>query len=267
MSSSSELQRLVEIMQRLRGENGCPWDREQTHLSLRPYLLEEAYEVLEAIEENSPAHLREELGDLLLQVVFHAQIAEEQGEFTLADVLSELNAKLIRRHPHVFGGQEVAGVKGALANWEQIKTAEKEEKPASLLDGIPNTFPALMRAEKLQRKAAGVGFDWPEIAGPLAKVKEETEELVKVWHQQEQEGPSAQTARQLEEEFGDLLFSLVNLARFLKLNPELALKRTCDKFYNRFCRMEELAAAHGESLAGLTLAQLDALWEESKQQS
>jgi len=229
--------------------------------------VEEAYEVLEAIEEESPAHLREELGDLLLQVVFHAEIAEEQGEFTLADVLSELNAKLIRRHPHVFGGQEVEGVKEVLANWEAIKTAEKGEKPVSLLDGIPKTFPALLRAEKLQKKAVKVGFDWPEITGPLDKVKEETEELVKAWRRHEQEGPTVQSARQLEEEFGDLLFSLVNLARFLKVNPELALQRTCDKFYARFRRMEELAAAHGESLAGMTLAQLDALWEESKEQS
>ena len=209
MNSSTELQRLVEIMQKLRGEDGCPWDREQTHASLRPYLLEEAYEVLEAIEENSPAHLREELGDLLLQVVFHAQIAEEQGKFTLDEVLHELNAKLIRRHPHVFGGQEVDGVKEALANWEEIKTAEKEEKPASLLDGIPKTFPALLRAEKIQKKAVRVGFDWPEITGPLAKVKEEAEELVKAWRRQEEEGPNAKNKRQLEEEFGDLLFSLV----------------------------------------------------------
>lgn len=266
MSNSTEWQRLVEIMERLRGEKGCPWDREQTHTSLRPCLLEEAYEVLEAIDENSPVHLREELGDLLLQVVFHAQIAEEQDEFTLGDVLSELNAKLIRRHPHVFGEKEVDGVKGVLAKWEQIKTEEKKEKPASLLDGVPSTFPALMRAEKIQTKAVQAGFDWPEITGPLAKVKEEADELVKAWRLREQEGSNVAAIRQQEEEFGDLLFSLVNLARFLKIEPELALQRTCDKFYHRFCLMEEQAAARGESLANLTLAQLDVLWEESKRQ-
>ena len=264
MSSGKELHRLEEIMKQLRSENGCPWDREQTHLSLRPYLLEEAYEVLEAIEEDSTEHLLEELGDLLLQVVFHAQIAAEESRFTLTDVLKELNAKLIRRHPHVFAGKEVGGVKEVLVNWEEIKAAEHEEKPACVLDGIPASLPALMRAEKMQVKAACLGFDWGEISGPLAKVKEEAEELATAWRLWRKEGQAQEQGRQIEEEFGDLLFSLVNLARFLGIRPELALNRTSDKFYQRFRRMEESAAARGESLHRLTLAQMDELWEESK---
>nr|WP_269206201.1 nucleoside triphosphate pyrophosphohydrolase [Capillibacterium thermochitinicola] len=252
---------MEEIMRTLRSERGCPWDRKQTHRSLRPYLLEEAYEVLEALEEESPAHLREELGDLLLQVVFHAQLAAESGHFTLADVLADLNAKLIRRHPHVFDNQEVTGAEAAVANWEAIKAREKETEPCSALSGVPTTFPALMRAEKVQAKAARVGFDWPEVRGPLAKIKEEAEELVAVW---EAGVKSEADQRRLEEEFGDLLFSLVNLARFLKIRPELALLRSTEKFVRRFRCLEERAAARGQDLSALTLEEMDQLWEEEK---
>ena len=261
MRSGEELERLEEIMRTLRSEKGCPWDRKQTHRTLRTSLLEEAYEVLEAIEEDSPEHLREELGDLLLQIVFHAQLAAEKGRFTLADVLADLNAKLIRRHPHVFAGQEVSGVEGVITNWERIKAEEKRDERPSALSGVPTTLPALMRAEKVQAKAARVGFDWPNIKGPLAKVQEETEELVAAW---EAGTKDEETQRQLEEEFGDLLFSLVNLARFLKIRPELALLRSTDKFVRRFRRLEEKAAAKGEKLTDLTLAEMDALWEEEK---
>ncbi|HHT06771.1 MAG TPA: nucleoside triphosphate pyrophosphohydrolase [Hydrogenispora sp.] len=261
MSSGQELERLEEIMRTLRSDRGCPWDREQTHRSLRPYLLEEAYEVLEALEEESPAHLREELGDLLLQVVFHAQLAAESGLFTLADVLAELNAKLLRRHPHVFATPEETGAEAAVANWEEIKAREKAEVPCSALSGVPTTFPALMRAEKVQTKAARVGFDWSEVRGPLAKVKEEAEELVAVW---EAGVKSEADQRKLEEEFGDLLFSLVNLARFLKIRPELALLRSTDKFVRRFRYIEERAAAQGQELSTLTLEEMDQLWEEEK---
>ncbi len=265
MSSSHELKKLEEIMEHLRGENGCPWDREQTPISLRPYLLEEAYEVLEAIDEGSPEHLREELGDLLLQVVFHTQIAKEREQFTLVDVIRELNEKLIRRHPHVFASTEVEGVKDVLKNWEKIKAAEKEEKPISALDGIPVNLPALMRAEKIQIKASHLGFDWDEINGPLQKVKEEAEELVEARMAYEQKNKDESLYRKMEEEFGDLLFSLVNLARFLGARPEIALNRSVDKFYDRFRKMEQSAAAHGEVLADLTLTQMDELWEKSKE--
>ena len=261
MRSGRELERLEEIMRTLRSERGCPWDRKQTHRSLRPYLLEEAYEVLEALEEESPAHLREELGDLLLQVVFHAQLAAESGHFTLADVLADLNAKLIRRHPHVFANTKVSGAEAAAANWEAIKTQEKETPPCTALSGVPTTFPALMRAEKVQAKAARVGFDWPEVRGPLAKIKEEAEELVAVW---EAGVKSEADQRKLEEEFGDLLFSLVNLARFLKIRPELALLRSTEKFVRRFRCLEERAAARGQDLATMTLEEMDQLWEEEK---
>lgn len=264
MSSSHEIKKLEEIMEHLRGENGCPWDREQTPISLKPCLLEEAYEVLEAIDEGSPEHLREELGDLLLQVVFHAQIAKERGQFTLADVIRELNEKMIRRHPHVFASTEVQGVKDVLKNWEEIKATEKEEIPVSALDGIPVTLPALMRAEKIQSKASHLGFDWDEISGPLEKVKEEAEELVEARTLYEQKNKDERLYCKMEEEFGDLLFSLVNLARFLDIRPEIALNRTVDKFYDRFRKMEANAAAHGEALEDLTLTQMDELWEESK---
>jgi tetrapyrrole methylase family protein/MazG family protein len=262
--SGEELERLEAIMRTLRGEQGCPWDRQQTHQTLRASLLEEAYEVLEAIEEESPDHLREELGDLLLQVVFHAQLAAESDQFTLADVLADLNAKLVRRHPHVFAGQEVSGAEGVVVNWEQIKAAEKKEERPSALSGVPITFPALMRAEKVQAKAARVGFDWPEVRGPLAKVQEEAEELVAAW---EAGVESAEDRRQLEEEYGDLLFSLVNLARFLKIRPELALLRSTEKFIRRFQRLEEKVAAQGATLESLTLAEMDAIWEEEKRKA
>lgn len=264
MSSGQELERLIEIMRTLRSDHGCPWDRKQTPRTLRPYLLEEAYEVLEALEEESPVHLREELGDLLLQVVFHAQLAEEAGEFCLKDVLADLNAKLIRRHPHVFAGLEVSGAEGVVANWEQIKAGEKGAAPPSALSGVPTTFPALMRAEKVQTKAARVGFDWPEVRGPLAKVIEEAEELVEAW---ETGVKSEEDQRKLEEEYGDLLFSLVNLARFLKIRPELALLRSTKKFVRRFQRLEERAIAQGQELSAMTLEEMDALWEEEKKHS
>ena len=261
MGCGQELERLEEIMRTLRSEHGCPWDREQSHWTLRPYLLEEAYEVLEAIEENSPAHLREELGDLLLQTVFHAQLAAEAEQFNLTAVLQELNAKLIRRHPHVFAEGEATSAEGVVATWEQIKAKEKGSARSSALSGVPTTLPALMHAEKTQAKAARVGFDWPGIEGPLAKVQEEAAELVEAWEAgaQDEEG-----RRKLEEEYGDLLFSLVNLARFLKIRPELALRRSTEKFTRRFRRLEERVALEGQELSSLTLEEMDAIWEEEK---
>jgi tetrapyrrole methylase family protein/MazG family protein len=262
VSCGQELERLEEIMRILRSEHGCPWDRAQNHWTLRPYLLEETYEVLEAIEEDSPTHLREELGDLLLQTVFHAQLAAEAEQFDLTAVLQELNAKLIRRHPHVFAEGKEKSAEGVVTTWEQIKAKEKAEIRTSALSGIPTTLPALMGAEKTQTKAARVGFDWPQIEGPLAKVQEEAAELVEVWEAgvDDEEG-----RRRLEEEFGDLLFSLVNLARFLQVRPELALRRSTEKFVRRFRYLEERVAAEGRELASLTLEEMDAIWEEEKQ--
>lgn len=263
-SSGECLEKLERIMSRLRGEGGCPWDRRQTHLSLRPYLLEEAYEVLEAIESGSSGDLREELGDLLLQVVFHAQIAAEAGEFDLADVIRAVSEKMIRRHPHVFADTVVDGVEGVLDNWEKIKSAEKERAPNSVLDGIPGDLPALMQAEKIQKKAARVGFDWPDIRGPLTKISEETRELHKAWISWKKDQSREDRKLSLEEEYGDLLFALVNLARFLEIHPELALHRTVEKFRRRFQQMEQAAAAKGQKLSAMTLEEMDHLWKLSK---
>jgi len=267
-SSGKELERLKSIMERLRGEEGCPWDRKQTHTTLRPYLLEEAYEVLEAIDNGSSSDLREELGDLLLQVVFHAQIAGENGDFSLAGVIAGITEKLIRRHPHVFAGSKVDGVGGVMKNWDRIKAEEKKKPPASALDGIPAHFPALLRAVKVQEKAARFGFDWPDFEGPLAKVKEEIEEFSRAWHDWEKAGnikEREEKHEKMEEEFGDILFALVNLSRFLSIQPEPALNKVTEKFCRRFRSMEEASRRRGLDLSKMTLEEMDRLWEESKE--
>lgn len=253
------MERLAGIMARLRGEGGCPWDREQDHATLKPYLVEETYEVLEAIEAGSADKLREELGDLLLQVVFHARIAEESGRFSLADVAKTISDKLMRRHPHVFGQVEVDGVAGVLANWERIKGDEYGHERTSALAGVPSALPALMLSEKLQAKAAKVGFDWPEIGGALAKVREEMAEF-----QAELEAENRNMER-LRDELGDLLFAVVNVARFLAIDAEDALRQTVQKFINRFEYIEAMAAAKGRRLTEMTLEEMDALWVEKKQ--
>ncbi len=255
---------LIEVMERLRGADGCPWDREQTHQSLKPYVIEEAYEVLEAIESGQPDKLREELGDLLLQVVFQAQVAKEAGAFDIDDVIDEHVAKLIRRHPHVFGDVSVDGVAGVLTNWEQIKQQEKAAERHSVLDGIPADLPALMKAEKIQGKAAKVGFDWGNLEGPLAKVKEEFGEFEAVLDPAKLPPQGAPAWDRLEDEFGDILFALVNVARFLKINPELSLRRTINKFDDRFRYIEAAAAQAGRGLKEMTLAEMDELWEAAK---
>ena len=249
---------LVEIMARLRGEGGCPWDREQTHESIKPYLIEETYEVLEAIDEQDPAKLCEELGDLALQVVFHARMAEEAGRFTVADVLQAITEKLIRRHPHVFGAVQADTAQEVLFNWEEIKRAERTKAAgkASALDGVPRELPALLRAHRVQEKASRVGFDWKEAAEVLRKVEEELQELRDAMEQR--------TAERMEAEFGDLLFSLVNLSRFLAVNPEEALRKTIARFIGRFRFIEEALARRGRSLKDSTLSEMDALWREAK---
>lgn len=249
---------LVQIMARLRGENGCPWDREQTHASIKPYLLEETYEVLESIDENDPAKLEEELGDLALQVVFHAQMADEVGLFTIADVLRGINEKLRRRHPHIFGDVKADTAQEVLFNWEQIKKLEREKAQgrASLLDGVPRELPALLRAHRLQEKASRVGFDWNEARQVFQKVEEELAELRAAM---ESEQPD-----RMEAELGDLLFSLVNLGRFIAVNPEDALRKTIARFIARFQYIEEELARRGTAPGQVTLEEMDALWAEAK---
>ena len=248
---------LREIMARLRAPDGCPWDREQTHQSIKDCLLEETYEFLEAVEDGSDPHMREELGDLLLQVVFHAQMGAERGAFDMDGVIQELSEKLVRRHPHVFGSVEVSGSDVVVANWETIKNTEagKEER-VSRLDGIPHTFPALMRAKKLQVRAAKDGFDWPS-AGP---VWEKLEEEVREVHEAIAENDPAH----LEEEVGDLLFVAVNLARKLGVDPEIALQRANAKFDRRYRAMEGFVADSGRKLSDLDLVAQDVLWDKAK---
>ncbi len=260
-------ERLIKRQARLRAPNGCPWDVEQTHLTLRTYLIEEAYEVLEALESGNDAKFAEELGDLLLQVVFHAQIAAEQERFTTADVVCEVHQKMVRRHPHVFGEKRAKDATEVLKNWEQIKAEERraerrkgssssvefEKAPASLLDGIPHTLPAVMQGFQLTRRASRIGFDWDNVGGVVDKLQEELAEL-----------RNAQSSRQIEEELGDVLFAAVNLARFLKVDPEIALKRTNAKFSSRFREMERLAYASGRALADVPRNEMESLWDQAK---
>jgi tetrapyrrole methylase family protein/MazG family protein len=258
--SADPFRRLVAIMARLRGEGGCPWDREQSHASLVPYLIEESYEVKEAIDKNDVESLREELGDLLLQVVFHAQLAREAGRFDIDDVARAICRKLIGRHPHVFGDVEVGSSAEVLQNWEQIKLDEKRERQEtpSRLSGVPKELPALLRAHRVQEKAARVGFDWEHVRDVFAKVREEIGELESAVGQGET-GP-------INAEIGDLLFALVNLSRFLNVQSELALHDTIERFIERFRYIEQRAAEQGRQLEEMTLAEMDALWDEAKQQ-
>lgn len=253
---------LVEIMRKLRGEGGCPWDRKQTHESLRTYVVEEAYEVVQAIDDRDDEELCEELGDLLLQVAFHSQIASESGRFDVGDVIRGVVEKLIRRHPHVFGDVEAKDSKTVLRNWERIKQRERADEggePRSILDNIAGAMPALMRALKVQAKASRVGFDWPDVTGALEKVREEMDEL-------EQARKAGDKAR-MSEEVGDVLFAFVNVARFLKVDPEIALGRTVDKFIARFKHIEMRAGEVNRRIEDMTLDEMDSLWEEAKQLS
>ena len=255
-STQPAIEQLRAIVACLRAPEGCPWDREQTHTSLRSGLLEEAYEVVAAINNADDANLREELGDLLLQSVFHAQIAAEEGRFDFDHVAREISEKLIRRHPHVFGEDHCADAAAVLVRWDEIKRAEKGGAPSSALDGIPGGLPALLLAEKVQKKAAKVGFDWSEVTPVLAKIREELAEI--------EAELAAGDARRLEDEVGDLLFSVVNLARKLKLDTETALHGATAKFGARFRQVESLARERHLALEKLSLAELDALWDEVK---
>lgn len=256
MSAQQQFDRLVEIMTELRSENGCPWDLEQTHASIRAYCIEEAYEVVEAIDENDMEKLREELGDLLLQVVFHAQMAQESGSFTIQEVLNSINEKLVRRHPHVFDPKRKGEMKTpseVLEKWADIK---KSEGRKNLLDGIPKTMPALLRAARVGEKASSVGFDWKDAAQVWEKVMEELGEVKEVTNK----------PKKLEEEFGDLLFALANLSRHLKLDAENSLRTATDKFEKRFRWMESKARDQGKELAGFSPSQWEDLWEQAKKE-
>jgi len=251
-----QFSQIISIMRRLRAPGGCPWDAEQTHESLKRYLLEESYEVLEAIDNGSDELLKEELGDLLLQPVFHAAIAEERGAFTMDDVLSTLADKLIRRHPHVFGDQEIKDSESQIANWEKIKKAEKGEERRSALSGIPPHLPALMKAQKISEKASRVGFDWEHVDQVMAKVLEELHEFEEAMEQGRQD--------RMEAELGDLLFAIVNLGRFLSLDPEEALRKTIARFQSRFSHIEDRLHATGRHLQDARLDEMEALWAEAK---
>jgi ATP diphosphatase len=251
----------IAIMARLRGPGGCPWDREQTFDTIKRHTLEETYEVFDAIERRAWPDLKDELGDLLLQVLFYAQMAAEAGYFTIDDVAANLNAKLIRRHPHIFGDVEATDSNAVLRNWEQIKRAEKAEKAeaqSSLLDEIPRTMPSMLEASKLGSRAAKVGFDWPNADGLFDKLQEEIAELKAELSDDEHSATSA-----AEEELGDLLFTVVNLARHLKIDTESALRGCNAKFRRRFAVMES-SAGNADELASLTSSQLEQLWIEAK---
>jgi len=255
----SLLDRLVDLMATLRSPAGCPWDRAQDSTTLKPYLLEEAYEVLEAIEEGTPHKLQDELGDLLFQVIFHAQLARERGDFDVYDILAGTIAKMTRRHPHVFGSATASTPKEALQNWEEIKRQEKTAaEGTSVLDGVPRQLPSLLRAQRLQDKAARVGFDWEHIDQVWEKLAEEIHEL--------QASVSLQNRAKIEEELGDVLFSVVNLARVLEVNPDEALHKTTTKFIQRFQFIERELHHQGKTPKQATLAEMDALWEQAKQQ-
>jgi tetrapyrrole methylase family protein/MazG family protein len=261
MSSPDAGQRFLELltmMARLRGDDGCPWDREQTRDSLRPFLVEETYEVLDALDTGDAGRIREELGDLLFQVVFHAEIARERGEFSMVDLLEALVAKMTRRHPHVFGDRRVGSAAEALAQWEAIKESEGNGSPRSTLAGVPRALPALHRAQRVQHKAARVGFDWPDARGALEKVREELGEVIEALHRGGGEA--------LRDELGDLLFSVVNVARLAEVDPEGALQAAVDRFSRRFATMEAAARDEGQELASLSLDEQERLWIRAKSQ-
>jgi tetrapyrrole methylase family protein / MazG family protein len=249
---SPEFARLVEIIAKLRGPEGCPWDKKQTHTSLREYLLEESYEVLDALDEDNQTKLCQELGDLLLQIVLHARIASEAGEFDIEAVLKNINTKLVRRHPHVFGQTMVSNAEEVSHNWEQIKKSERHPE-ASILDSVPRQMPALAYSQEIQRRAAQIGFDWENIDGVIDKLVEEVKEYKETANQAER-----------EDEFGDLFFTLVNVARRVGVEPEAALRQANRKFFRRFSGMEKLCRERGLDLGKMSFDEQNQLWEETK---
>jgi len=247
---AAALDELLEIQNRLLAPGGCPWDREQTHASLVRYLIEETYEVIEAINEGDMYKLREELGDLLLQIVFHAALAQSRGDFDFADLTQTVSKKMVDRHPHVFGSMQLKTSEDVLDNWEDFK---RQEGKKYLLEGIPKGLPALLRAEKIQEKLNRVGYDWPDVGGALDKLQEEVQELVQANQQEE-----------ITEEMGDVLFALVNVARFKQVEAEQALQHSNDKVTRRFNYIEQRVTELGHSFSELTLEEMDAIWDEAK---
>jgi MazG family protein len=270
LTAGEWFERLVALQARLRAPNGCPWDREQTHATLRTYLIEEAYEVLDAMKSGDDAKFANEMGDLLLQVVFHSQIATEEGRFTVADVIREVHEKMVRRHPHVFGEKRAKDAAEVLRNWEQIKAKERQdahgtrgsgaakvkEKGQSLLDGVPRALPATMEGLQLTRKASRAGFDWDDAEGVFEKLREESAEL--------RHAAERKDVARVEEEMGDVLFAAVNLARLLQVDPEIALKYANAKFRRRFREMERLSEEKGQSFAEVPRAEKEELWNAAK---
>jgi tetrapyrrole methylase family protein/MazG family protein len=249
---------LVALFARLRAPGGCPWDRAQTHRSLKPYLIEECYEVVEALEEENPDKLREELGDLLGQIVFHSQMAAEAGQFGIGEVIAGQLEKMTRRHPHIFGKAKARDAAEVLLNWEEIKYLEKRKERPSALDGVPKHLPALLKAHRIQDKASRLGFDWEHIDGAFAKLEEELEEFSRAY--------SSGRKRAIKEELGDLLFTLVNLSRFLDIDPEDALRGTIAKFTVRFQHIEQSLKKQGKSFKQVSLEEMESLWQQSKKQ-
>lgn len=255
MINSMDLEKLVGIMAALRGEKGCPWDKQQTRESLKPFIVEEAYEVLEAIDEHNPEAIREELGDLLFQIVFQCQIARERGEFDMSGVIEGIGKKMTARHPHVFGDADYKSAEEVLVHWEAQKKREGKKRE-SLLDGVPKTLPSLLRAHRLQDRASRVGFDWEKVEDVLLKLEEELAEFRTALKGRKQE--------EIEDELGDIFFVLVNISRFVGINPEDALRKTISKFISRFRFIEMAASEQGRNLSDMTLSEMDALWEEAK---
>ncbi len=255
--SGKDFEKLVDIMARLRGPGGCPWDREQTHESIKGNLIEETYEAVDAIDAGDMDELRAELGDVLMQVVFHAQMAQERGDFDICDVIDGISEKLIRRHPHVFADATVECAEEVVDRWEQIKSAEKGfEHRISILDGVPKTLPALSRAMEISKRAAKAGFEWPNLAAVIDKLDEEVHEL----KQELDEGNRERAA----EEIGDLLFTIVNVARWVKVDPEDALRAMTKRFATRFRRIEEVARESGKPIEAMTIHEMDQVWEQAK---
>jgi tetrapyrrole methylase family protein / MazG family protein len=259
----AEIEKLEKLVERLRGDKGCPWDKEQTRETLKPMLIEEAFEVLDALDSGDAAELKDELGDLLFQVVFHAQISKERGEFSLADVIDRSHEKMVRRHPHIFGDADLKTSEDVLKNWEDIKAAEKgipssshPESERSLLDGIPSKLPAMHRAYQMTSKASRVGFDWTKLEDVIKKLHEEANELM--------EAQKKQDAQEVADEVGDLLFVAVNVARFLGIDPETALARSNRKFHRRFRHVESTIKKQGRELKNASLEEMDSLWNEAK---
>lgn len=251
--------RLVEIIAKLRSDNGCPWDKEQTHDTLKTGIIEEAYEVIETIDQKDYDKFQEELGDLLMQVLLNAQIAKDEGRFDILGVIQKISEKLIRRHPHVFGDLTVKDSQEILRNWERIKSEERAEKNEnSLMDGIPINLPALIQARKVQSRASRVGFDWDKADDVIKKVEEEVAELKESVRKSDKEN--------IEEEIGDILFSIVNLSRFLEVEPEGALRRTTAKFVRRFKKLESIIANKGKNITDFDLAELDKIWDSIKEE-